>query len=65
MRTPEQIENLRFILRTLFGASVQALTDKDVDDWANNLQKHINNLEPDKSTLIDYDKLLEEDISKE
>lgn len=44
MRTPDQINNLRFVLRTFVGPGESLLTDEEINTWADNFQKQVNNI---------------------
>jgi len=39
MRTQEQLMRLRFIMVNIHGPLALLLSDKDIDDWANQLEK--------------------------
>lgn len=42
MRTKYQIDNLRFVLRTMIGPYEKTLTDTQINDWADNLQREVS-----------------------
>ena len=44
MRTPEQIGNLRLALSTRFGIFAKFLSDDEIDNYANRLQREVDNL---------------------
>jgi hypothetical protein len=42
MRTKQQIDNLRMVFRQLYGPLELFMTDLQIDEWVNTLQKRID-----------------------